>query len=319
MDAWVERQLDGGHLPDQRLKTRLGKLLGDLGRRIGGTVPLACQDWAATKAAYRFFDNPRVDEGAILGGHFAATTDRFAATPGTVLVLHDTTEFSFRRDEPGKVGRVCRVKARRTFHTVCGLLAAPDRVRREYEVRRSQRRAKGGRASDQVGKLIAQVKRGIARLIDAYEEGLLEKAEFEPRLREARARLTKLQGEAESAVKRESEEAELAAAIGQLEGFAERVRSGLQSADWNARREILRALVKRVEIGADAVKVVYKVDPRPFDQDPSGSRSQHCGRGDHRTLRCPDLRLGPLAVLGHARPQPFILRVVKNETSWRSW
>jgi hypothetical protein len=66
MDAWVEHELGNGQFPDQRLKKRLGKLLGDLGQRIGSTVPLACQDWAATKAAYRFFDNPRVDESIIL-------------------------------------------------------------------------------------------------------------------------------------------------------------------------------------------------------------------------------------------------------------
>jgi Transposase DNA-binding len=122
MDVWVEQELDGCAFPDQRLKARLGKLLGDLGRRIGGTVPAACQDWAATKAAYRFFGNPRIDEGVILAGHFAATTARFAATAGTVLVLHDTTEFSFQRDTPDGVGRLCRVRARRTTHTVCGLL-----------------------------------------------------------------------------------------------------------------------------------------------------------------------------------------------------
>jgi hypothetical protein len=122
MDAWVERELGGSVFPDRRLKTRLGKLLGDLSQRIGGTVPFACQDWAATKAAYRFFSNERMDESIILAGHFAATTDRFTAHPGTVLVLHDTTEFSFRRDAPGKVGQLCRVKARRTTHTVCGLL-----------------------------------------------------------------------------------------------------------------------------------------------------------------------------------------------------
>lgn len=122
MDAWVERELGDRDFPDRRLKTRLGKLLGDLGQRIGSTVPLACQDWAATKAAYRFFDNERVDESIILGGHFAATTERFAATSGTVLVLHDTTEFSFRRARPEKVGQLGRTKARRITHTVCGLL-----------------------------------------------------------------------------------------------------------------------------------------------------------------------------------------------------
>lgn len=85
-------------------------------------MPVVCQDWAATKAAYRFFRNERVDESVVLTGHFAAATDRFTATSGTVLVLHHSTEFSFRRDGPGKVDQFCRVKARRTTHTVCGLL-----------------------------------------------------------------------------------------------------------------------------------------------------------------------------------------------------
>lgn len=52
MDAWVEHELDGCLFPDQRLKKRLGKLVIDLGQRIGGTIPMASQDWAATKAAY---------------------------------------------------------------------------------------------------------------------------------------------------------------------------------------------------------------------------------------------------------------------------
>ena len=121
MDPWVEREL-GDDFPDQRLKARLGKLLGDWGRRIGGTVPMACQDWAATKAAYRFFSNPRVDEGVILSGHFAATTARFAETPGTVLVLHDTTEFSFTRNTPDGVGYLSYVKGRHATHTACGVL-----------------------------------------------------------------------------------------------------------------------------------------------------------------------------------------------------
>lgn len=122
MDTWVEHELEGCQFPDRRLKARLGKLLSDLGRHVGGTVPLACQDWAATKAAYRFFDNPRVDEGTILGGHFAATAARFTATTGLVLVLHDTTEFSFQRDAPEGIGSLSLIKGRHATHTVCGLL-----------------------------------------------------------------------------------------------------------------------------------------------------------------------------------------------------
>src|SRR3954451_23917200 len=122
MDAWVDRELDGGEFPDRRLEARLGKVLGDLGRRIGGTLPAACQDWAATKAAYRFFSNPRVNEGTILAGHFAATKARFATTTGPVLVLHDTTEFSFTRDDPDAVGRLTLLKTRHATVTLCGLL-----------------------------------------------------------------------------------------------------------------------------------------------------------------------------------------------------
>src|SRR5262245_12294369 len=122
MDAWVDHELGDGAFPDRRLKARLGTILGDLGRRVGGTLPAACQDWAATKAAYRFFSNPRVDEGVILAGHFAATRARFAATAGPILVLHDTTEFSFTRDNPEAIGQLSLLKTRHATVTLCGLL-----------------------------------------------------------------------------------------------------------------------------------------------------------------------------------------------------
>src|SRR4051794_4410996 len=121
MDAWVDRELCG-KFPDRRLRHRLGKILGDLGRRVGATIPAACQDWAAAKAAYRFFSNPRVDEGVILAGHLAATKARFAATAGPVLVLHDTTEFSFTRDNPEAVGQLSLLKTRHATVTLCGVL-----------------------------------------------------------------------------------------------------------------------------------------------------------------------------------------------------
>src|SRR5262245_5533556 len=122
MDAWVDHELGDGAFPDRRLKARLGTILGDLGRRVGGTLPAACQDWAATKAASRFFSNPRVDEGVILAGHFAATRARFAATAGPILVLHDTTEFSFTRDDPEAIGQLSLLKTRHATVTLCGLL-----------------------------------------------------------------------------------------------------------------------------------------------------------------------------------------------------
>src|SRR5205823_11974876 len=51
-----------------------------------------------------------------------ATVARLAATAGTTLVLHDTTEFSFTRDTPGAIGQLSFVKGRHVTHTVCGVL-----------------------------------------------------------------------------------------------------------------------------------------------------------------------------------------------------
>jgi site-specific DNA recombinase len=127
--------------------------------------------------------------------------------------------------------------------------------------------------------LIEKVRRAISRLIDAYGEGLVEKGEFEPRIREARERLARLKGEAVAAAKRESEEADFAAAVEQLEAFARRVGDGLREADWETRRAVLRALIKHVEVGKEAIRVVYKVNPDPFDQGPERGRSQGCWRG----------------------------------------
>src|SRR3546814_9870195 len=58
-DAWSERELSGCTLADDRLVTRLRKLLVQMGSAMEQSIPLVCQDWANTKAAYRFFSNER--------------------------------------------------------------------------------------------------------------------------------------------------------------------------------------------------------------------------------------------------------------------
>src|SRR3954471_2163113 len=79
-NAWIDREIAGCRFADERLSTLLARMAG----AMGGSIPLACQDWAATKAAYRFFSNDRVSEGEILAGHFLSTRDRaLDARPGS--------------------------------------------------------------------------------------------------------------------------------------------------------------------------------------------------------------------------------------------
>ena len=127
-DAWIDRETVGCSFPDYHLGKRLHKVLESLSKGLGDSPPLACHDWAATKAAYRFLDNPRVDENMILASYFEATRTRFAALEGLTLVLHHTTELSYQRTDPGAVGKthksyIGRMKAGRpSTRTICGLL-----------------------------------------------------------------------------------------------------------------------------------------------------------------------------------------------------
>ena len=87
MGSWIAQELSRCKFADIRLGKRFSMLTEQLSERIGRTIPLACGDWAATKAAYRFLDNDRVSEAEILAGYFEATRDRFAAAVGPILVL----------------------------------------------------------------------------------------------------------------------------------------------------------------------------------------------------------------------------------------
>ena len=96
-DEWIDHEVMGCDFQDVRHGKRMRQLLEQLAGKVGATTPWACQDWANTKAAYRFFSNERITEASILAGHFASTRNRFSATSEfPVLVLHDTTEFSLR-------------------------------------------------------------------------------------------------------------------------------------------------------------------------------------------------------------------------------
>ena len=47
--------------------------------------------------------------------------------------------------------------------------------------------------------------------------------------------------------------------IGRLQEFTTRLQSGLGALDWSTRREVIRTLVKRIEIDHDKIEVVFRV------------------------------------------------------------
>lgn len=66
-----------------------------------------------------------MNEANILAGHFASTRDRFAAKAGfPMLVLHDTTELSFTRENLDAVGVLQKLTVGYAgkYRTTCGIL-----------------------------------------------------------------------------------------------------------------------------------------------------------------------------------------------------
>jgi len=126
--TWFESELSGCDFKDVRLNKRFRNLTESLWQGRGESIPYACQDWANTKAAYRFFSNERVNEQEILKGHFESTHQRFIAASEPVLILHDTTEFSYQRANPADVGSTCVIPTGKDlfgkpkYYTKCGIL-----------------------------------------------------------------------------------------------------------------------------------------------------------------------------------------------------
>ena len=171
------------------------------------------------------------------------------------------------------------------WHEVCALLAEPQRLQQEYQ----RRLDKPGRKNEDLTTTQAQlskVRQGLARLIDSYAEGFIEKQEFEPRIKRLRQRLTELEDQDRQLRTELTQQAELRLVITQLEDFALKVKDGLAEADWLTKRDLIRTLVQRVEIGPETVNVVFRVIPDPFESSPdSGSLQHRWGRND-TTLWC---------------------------------
>src|SRR3954464_13006166 len=92
-EGWAEGEFEGVALGDARLERRLIRVVEGLSSQPEYPVNQACEDAAATKAAYRLFDNDKVSAANILTAHRAKTSRRMRQEP-VVLAIQDTTFFN---------------------------------------------------------------------------------------------------------------------------------------------------------------------------------------------------------------------------------
>lgn len=91
--SWVSKELASVSLGDERLALRLMRVVEALAARPACSLPQAFDSEAEVRAAYRLFENDRVEWRRILAPHSERTAQR-AQAEEVVLVAQDTTEIN---------------------------------------------------------------------------------------------------------------------------------------------------------------------------------------------------------------------------------
>lgn len=129
----------------------------------------------------------------------------------------------------------------------------------------------------------ASLDRSVSRLVDAYEAGVIELDDLTKRRVRLRTLGERAREETANAAARLKETIDLTEIVSTLEGFRGRLATGLDSADWQQKRRIVRCLVERIEILDNVVHVVFRVPnsdrqtKSPDDPvDPDGQSCRLC-------------------------------------------
>lgn len=83
---WAEAELNGIDLGDERLNKRAIKMLDRFSEKPTLSIPGACNGWAETQAAYRFFAHEDIESADILAPHQRQTHARIKEHPFCIFI-----------------------------------------------------------------------------------------------------------------------------------------------------------------------------------------------------------------------------------------
>jgi site-specific DNA recombinase len=164
------------------------------------------------------------------------------------------------------------------------LLKNPTRLLEEFERRLSKLdKPSLGEFYLSLAREKSKIEKGISRLIDSYVQEYIDKSEFEPRIKYMKDRLKMIKEQIQKIAKQEKSKVDIKLIVTNLEKFSSYIHKTLDNLNWNQKREIIRTLVKRIEIDHDDVNVVFRVQdlPHPIgntDGAANHKNLQHCRR-----------------------------------------
>ena len=159
---------------------------------------------------------------------------------------------------------------------------------------------------------LTHVHKGIERLLNAYQEGLLSIEQLRERMPVLRQRQQAFTAELQAIADQTDDRAAFLRLAETLTAFLGRLRSAAETLSVIERRKIVRLLVKDVLVGEDTITIRHSIPipSSPPQNEGSGSSDGRnyllCKGRDHSSLRRTHLRLRPFAVFRHARRQPFL-------------
>src|ERR1700738_4023738 len=98
-----------------------------------------------------------------------------------------------------------------------------------------------------------KLRHGLERLIDSLAEGVIDKDQFTSRMNRTKARIADIDAKIGAQSADADRRAHVRSVMRRLAEFSSRLQLQLNDADWATKREIVRALVQRIEIGSTKV------------------------------------------------------------------
>ena len=153
------------------------------------------------------------------------------------------------------------------WHEVSELLQNPEKLEQEYQDRR-----RGSASTGNLETLKAQLvklEHARERLIDSFTEGLIDKDQFMSRMGRTKSRIADLDAKIKADAGDVDASESLRLAANRIRELTAAIGPDLASADWYRRREIIRTVVQRIDIGPEAIQITFRII-----QDRRGSGSE---------------------------------------------
>jgi hypothetical protein len=125
--SWVVEEAGSANLGDKRLTKRLGEILGKLASSPSKSIPSTFKSWKETIAAYRFFNQAKVNPQGILQPHFNATLERIKHEE-IILIPQDTSEIDFSNRKPIAGMGYLNEKKRQGFYIHPSIAITPEKL-----------------------------------------------------------------------------------------------------------------------------------------------------------------------------------------------